>query len=299
MLLPAQQRPAAGGRGRSSASVSASPTRHARRVPQVPHDERAAHSGPLHQVERELSGVMQPDYHGRLLRVIREAAAVLVVNPLQEAMISPYTDRVQVVTSRPSIQPASPGPGPRNRVRLSPPGMKTILFAGLVEELMKGFMVLQEACRLLWKKRQDFELIATSDPVGNPASVHTPARLAGTNGPPDGSQPAADIVVTQPWPKKLSVARPWKRWESAGQWSQAASVGCRSQSSTASHRLALRTRRCCRPGPQTGNAPGRSRPPRTPGATGRRRFEEHYTWPVIIEKHYRPLLVPRRVGIAS
>ena len=26
------------------------------------------------------------------------------------------------------------------------------------------------------------------------------------------------------------------------------------------------------------------------GEAGRRRFEEHYSWPVIIERHYRPLL---------
>ena len=26
------------------------------------------------------------------------------------------------------------------------------------------------------------------------------------------------------------------------------------------------------------------------GLAGRRRFEEHYAWPVIIERHYRPLL---------
>ncbi len=30
------------------------------------------------------------------------------------------------------------------------------------------------------------------------------------------------------------------------------------------------------------------------GLAGRRRFEEHYAWPVIIEKHYRPLLCRRR-----
>ena len=30
------------------------------------------------------------------------------------------------------------------------------------------------------------------------------------------------------------------------------------------------------------------------GLAGRKRFEEHYAWPVIIEKHYRPLLCQRR-----
>jgi hypothetical protein len=30
------------------------------------------------------------------------------------------------------------------------------------------------------------------------------------------------------------------------------------------------------------------------GLAGRRRFEEHYSWDVIIAKHYRPLLGTRR-----
>ncbi len=29
------------------------------------------------------------------------------------------------------------------------------------------------------------------------------------------------------------------------------------------------------------------------GEAGRRRFEQHYAWPVIIEKHYRPLFCRR------
>jgi glycosyltransferase involved in cell wall biosynthesis len=29
------------------------------------------------------------------------------------------------------------------------------------------------------------------------------------------------------------------------------------------------------------------------GLAGRRRFEDHYAWPVIIERHYRPLLAKR------
>jgi glycosyltransferase involved in cell wall biosynthesis len=31
------------------------------------------------------------------------------------------------------------------------------------------------------------------------------------------------------------------------------------------------------------------------GAAGRQRFEEHYAWPVIIDRHYRPLLANRRL----
>ena len=40
-----------------------------------------------------------------------------------------------------------------------------LLFAGLVTEYMKGFHVLHAACERLWRKRHDFELVATADPM--------------------------------------------------------------------------------------------------------------------------------------
>jgi hypothetical protein len=61
--------------------------------------ENGAASGALHQAERELSGVGTPEYHQLLLRSLREAEAVLVVNPLTEAIIGPYTRCVRVVTA--------------------------------------------------------------------------------------------------------------------------------------------------------------------------------------------------------
>jgi glycosyltransferase involved in cell wall biosynthesis len=39
----------------------------------------------------------------------------------------------------------------------------TLLFAGLTHEWMKGFDVLRAACRILWQRRQDFELVATGE----------------------------------------------------------------------------------------------------------------------------------------
>jgi len=49
--------------------------------------EHGRRSGPLHQAERALSGFATPGYYARLLRVLAGAEAVLVVNPLQEAML--------------------------------------------------------------------------------------------------------------------------------------------------------------------------------------------------------------------
>jgi glycosyltransferase involved in cell wall biosynthesis len=127
--------------------------------------ERGRGSGALHQAQRALSGVGQPGYHGRLLRVQGGAEAVLVVNPLQEAMLSPYAETVRVVTAGmdPALFPwpdPSPGCGSENGAR------HQLLFAGLVDEPMKGFRVLHEACGRLWQRRQDFELVATADLPG-------------------------------------------------------------------------------------------------------------------------------------
>jgi hypothetical protein len=71
-------------------------------TPQICHQclsERGQRSGSLHQAERTLCGVGTQEYHDCLVRSIREAEAVLVVNPLTEAMISPYAECVHVVTA--------------------------------------------------------------------------------------------------------------------------------------------------------------------------------------------------------
>src|SRR5262249_45346061 len=119
-------------------------------------------SGPLHQAERELSEVGTAEYANRLRKAFAEAEAVLVVNPLTEAMVSPFARKVLVVTS--GMDPARfPWPP---LAQPAPGAAKRILFAGLTHEWMKGFHVLREACRRLWAKRQDFELAATSEQDG-------------------------------------------------------------------------------------------------------------------------------------
>jgi glycosyltransferase involved in cell wall biosynthesis len=124
-------------------------------------EERGHCSGGLHQAERALSGVGTPGYHDRLLRALREAEAVLVVNPLTEALIGPYARCVPVVTAGldPARFPCPDAPAEEQSGR-----GKVILFAGLVEEWMKGFHVLHEACARLWQRRQDFDLVATAEP---------------------------------------------------------------------------------------------------------------------------------------
>src|SRR5258708_13442987 len=55
--------------------------------------------------------------------------------------------------------------------------VKTILFAGLTDESIKGFEVLCEACRTLWKRRHDFELVATSPGDGHNRSEEHKSEL--------------------------------------------------------------------------------------------------------------------------
>lgn len=118
-------------------------------------------SGALHQAERRLGGFHDADYSLRLRRAFRGAEAVLVVNPEIAAMVVPYARRVEVIPSGFDSQRFPvPVPTPemddnKSRIRL--------IIAGLVDEPMKGFSVLADACGRLWSQRQDFELAVTSD----------------------------------------------------------------------------------------------------------------------------------------
>lgn len=123
--------------------------------------QRSRYSGSLHQAERSLSGFETAEYAERLHAAFRNAEAVLTVNPLVAEMARPYCKKVAVLPSgfdasrfqwKDAAQPAS-------RAGLA----GRLIFAGLVDEAMKGFHVLFEACSQLWKTRRDFELIVTAD----------------------------------------------------------------------------------------------------------------------------------------
>jgi glycosyltransferase involved in cell wall biosynthesis len=249
--------------------------------------QRGRWSGSLHQAERALSGVEEPGYHELLLRAMREAEAVLVVNPLHEAMLSPYTDCVRVVTA--GMDPARflwPWPDGPARPR---PDKVVLLFAGLVEEVMKGFAVLHEACALLWRRRQDFELVATADP---PGQVDPFTRFVGWQSQEDLPRRLheADVLV-MPTIAQEALGRTAVEAMAAGRPVVASRLGglpftvadgatgllfepgdardLAAKIETLLDAPDLRTRL---------------------GLAGRRRFEEHYSWDVIIERHYRPLL---------
>ena len=245
-------------------------------------------SGGLHRAERALVGFGTVEHHHRLLAMFRDAQTTLVVNPLMEAMVGPYTAHTRVVTA--GMDPArfaDAGPPPPIDGR-----PLRLLFAGLTDEPMKGFDILHQACALLWEIRQDFELIVTADPpgplddftrrVGWQSQADLPARIA-----------EADIVVVP------TVAQ-----EALGRTAVEAMAGARPVVASRIGGLSFTV---------LDGATGVLVDPEDPaaladalagllddpgerarmGAAGRRKFLETYAWPVIIERAYRPILAER------
>jgi glycosyltransferase involved in cell wall biosynthesis len=240
----------------------------------------------LHRAEREFVNYGTKEYDDTLRTAFVNAEAVLVVNPLIGAMVSPYTKRVCIIPSGfdgarfPKFPPASPC---NSGTRLQ------ILFAGLVGEPMKGFDVLREACSRLWSKRLDFELIATSDP---PGQVNPFTRFIGWQS--QSTLPAvirdADVLAF-PTIAEEALGRTAVEAMGASRPVVASRIGGL-QFTVVDGATGLlfepgNVEDLCRKlerlldDPQLRDRMGRA---------GRERFEEHYTWDSILEKHYLPLL---------
>lgn len=246
--------------------------------------ERGKYSGSLHQAERTLSGVGTPEYDACLRRAFAEAEAVLVVNPLTEAMVSPYSKKVHVVTA--GMDPARfPWPWPREKKN----DRLRILFAGIIDEFMKGFRVLHEACASLWKKRRDFELVATGEPNGQCDEF---VRFIGWQSQEELPRHLheADMLV-MPTIAQEALGRTAVEAMAAGRPVVASRIG-----GLPFTVVDGATGLLCEPGDAKDlakkiemlldDADLRERL----GNAGRRRFEEHYSWDVIIDRHYKPLL---------
>jgi glycosyltransferase involved in cell wall biosynthesis len=245
-------------------------------------------SGSLHQAERALCGVGTAAYDTALRRAFREAEAVLVVNPLTEALVSPHTRVTRVVTA--GMDPGrfvfpSETPSAADRpLRL--------LFAGLVDEWMKGFHVVHAACERLWRSRRDFELLTTADPPG-PVDAFT--RYVGWLSQAELPRQirAADVLV-MPTIAQEGLGRTAVEAMACGRPVVASRIGGLPATVQDGATGLLF---------DPGDAADLARKleavlddpdlRRRLGAAGRRRFEEHYSWPVIIDRHYRPLLKPR------
>jgi glycosyltransferase involved in cell wall biosynthesis len=244
--------------------------------------ERGHLSGALHQAERTLAGVGTPAYHQLLLRSVQEAEAVLVLNPFTEAMLSPYARRVCVFPwgMDPERFPWPPPETERPVTRL--------FLAAVVEEFMKGFHVLHEACARLWQKRQDFELVATGEPAGR---VDDFTRFTGWVSQEELPRHyhETDITVV-PTIAQEGLSRTSVEAMAAGKPVVASRIGglpfTVSDGSTGL---------LCHPGDPDDLARklaillDDAELRRRMGLAGRRRFEEEFTWDVVIDKHYRPL----------
>ncbi len=247
---------------------------------------RQHQSGSLHQAERALSGYGTPAYDQKLRQAFAEAEGILAVNPLIAAMVGPFSSAVHVVPSGfdsnrfPWPWPEAPRQG----------GKTTLFFAGLVEEYMKGFHVLHAACEKLWARRQDFELVVTAN-----ASPHAGpfTRFIGWQTQEDLPKRIreADILVF-PTIAEEALGRSAVEAMGVGRPVVASRIGGL-QFTVADEATGL----LFEPGDVDDliakietlldDPPLQKRM----GNAARRRFEEHFTWDAIIEKHYRRLLV--------
>ncbi len=248
----------------------------------------AQFSGSLHQAERALAGFSEAEYPRRLQRAFRGAEAILVVNPEIAELARPFARCVEIVPSgfdpqRFPIPLATPDMAEnRSRTRL--------IFAGLVDEPMKGFSVLWDACQQLWAQRQDFELAVTCDAradwdapyirwIGWQTQSDLPDAIRG-----------ADVLIFP------TVAQ-----EALGRTAVEA-MGC-GKPVIASHLGGLSwvvddgvTGLLVRPGEAADLAEKIGQLLDDPvqrqqlGEAGRAKFERDFLWDVILDRHYVPLL---------
>lgn len=114
-------------------------------------------SGGLQREERQFSRFFQAGYANRLQSAFSNAEGILVVNPEIAEICGPFAKAVHVI-------PSGFDDSRFEALARKPPGYPfRILFAGLVDEYMKGFHTLYEACHRLWASSQDFELHVTAD----------------------------------------------------------------------------------------------------------------------------------------
>ncbi len=99
-----------------------------------------------------------PDYPNKVKKALSSTYRILVYNKFLEEIIKPYNNNIQITPSGIDIQRFTPKKDFSNNT-----GTVKILFPGRINDPVKGFIIVQKALRELWKKRQDFELIITTD----------------------------------------------------------------------------------------------------------------------------------------
>jgi glycosyltransferase involved in cell wall biosynthesis len=249
------------------------------------------YAGALHRDERKFSNFEHPGYHRRLLEALKNAWAVLAVNPAIATLLEPYADRVMAVPSGIDL-----GRFPFREKKTDHASVATVLFAGAWDDPIKGFEVLHSACARLWMRRQDFNLLVTADPPGRRDAF---TDFLGWQTQTDIVKRflEADIVVI---PSVCQEAMPLVAMEAMA----ASSPLIASRIGGLPFIVAEGTTGLLfEPGDADDLAsqiqvllddPGRRV---QMGAHGRRRFEEFFSWEAVMSRHYRPLF--RELEIAA
>lgn len=246
-------------------------------------EQNAGLSGQLHSDERQLAGFSEPEFGVELQSVFADAAGILVVNPLIGALCEPYARDVHVIPSgfdRKRFENLPERRGPRLKTR--------ILFAGLISEFMKGFHVIFEACAELWVERNDFELVATADPVDRSAPFLTFAGWKSQEDLP-GLMATCDLVVV-PTVAQEALGRTAVEAMGASKPVVASRIGGLPFTVVEGVTGLLfepgNAQELCLCLKQLLDDP---RLAESLGRNGRERFLTFHTWDQILESHYRPL----------
>jgi glycosyltransferase involved in cell wall biosynthesis len=264
-------------------------------TPQICHQclaERGQHTGALHQVERALAGVGTPEYDQLLRQSLVDAEAVLVLNPITAAMLEPFARCVRIVPwgIDPARFPWPPLDYGHDAGSNPPAGARTTLFmAAVAGETIKGFHVAHEACRILRETRSDFELVVTFDPPGQIDEITRSVGWCSQAALPWHYYAADIVLVATIAQDALSITS--VEAMAAGKPVIASRIGGLPYTVTDGLTGLL-----FNPGNPFDLAEKIARLldepelPRAMGLAGRRRFEQDFMWPDVIERYWRPLL---------
>ncbi len=216
-------------------------------------------------------------------------------------MLEPFSNCVRVVPwgLDPARFPWPPPDEPRERPADKP--VVSLFMAAVAGEFIKGFHVAHEACRLLSQTRSDFELVVTFTPPG-PGRIDEFTRSVGWCSQDELPRHyrAADICLV-PTIAQDGLSITSVEAMASGLPVIASRIG--GVPYTVTDGL---TGLLFEPGDAADLARQIARLLDDPelrrrmGLAGRRRFEEEFTWPGVIDRYWRPLLaVPSRSGFLA
>ena len=226
-----------------------------------------------------------PEYYNVAKAALQKARAGIVYNRGMQALLEPQCARTLVVPG---------GVDPGNYPFTPPPErqageLKTILMPGRAEDPAKGLAVLLEACEKLRGEREDFELVATMPQDLCESEYVRAVGWAGRDEMPALYQQADVCVVPSIWEEPFGLVaveamasgRPVCASRVGGlqeivQHMHTGFLFDRGDSSELAKQLSLLL-----------DNPGLRR---EMGAAGRARVELEYTWDIIVQRHYQPLI---------